>query len=136
MKDYYDRTQAKMMEMFAEALKKVEVTTYMASDLCLAVLADDICITVFLTGHINSVGVMPRYGAFIDTNNCPCIETALAETGLAKPYLVAGVIPVFERSGYCVYPLYQFDEEKLKALDPEGCQKYEAMYDAATERLQ
>ena len=48
--------------------------------------------------------------AFIDTNNCPWAEEFLKENKFAKPTGIMG------HSGYCVYPLYEFDLEELNAV--------------------
>lgn len=45
--------------------------------------------------------------AYIDTNNCPWAEEFLKENGIAE------FTGRTRRSGYCVYPLYKFDLEKL-----------------------
>ena len=47
--------------------------------------------------------------AFIDTNNCDWAENFLKENNLAKP---AGY---YGHSGWCTYPLYMFDMEKIPA---------------------
>ena len=45
--------------------------------------------------------------AYIDTNNCPWAEDFLTKNGFAMPK------GEWKRSGYCVYPLYAFDMDKL-----------------------
>ena len=45
---------------------------------------------------------------FVDTNNYPGIEKWLRENQIAKPTGYYG------RSGYCTYPEYRFDLEKLE----------------------
>ena len=50
--------------------------------------------------------------AFVDTNNCPWAEAFLKDTGIATP---AGVIG---HSGYCDYPLYDFDLSKIVSGGP------------------
>lgn len=53
--------------------------------------------------------------AYVDTNNFPFV-TELIEKGIA-------VDTGFKRhSGFCEYPLYQFDEEWLKSLQPISSQ--------------
>lgn len=47
--------------------------------------------------------------AFVDTNNCPWAEEFIAKHGFGKPVGLMG------ESGYCMYPLYEFDLEKLRA---------------------
>jgi hypothetical protein len=45
--------------------------------------------------------------AYIDTNNCPWAEKMLTENGFAKPTGDYGF------SGWCQYPLYEFDLTKF-----------------------
>jgi putative membrane protein len=46
--------------------------------------------------------------AFVDTNNCPWAEKFISDNKLGKPTGIKAA------SGYCVYPQYRFDMEKLK----------------------
>lgn len=60
--------------------------------------------------------------AYVNTNNCwyadEILETGIAEdTGLTKI------------SGFCKYPLWQFKEEFLRAVDEDVYQKYSDEYD-------
>ena len=66
--------------------------------------------------------VMPFCG-WIDTNNNPGIVQFLQENEIAKPYERFGE-PVFVQSGFCTYPYYQFDRERLSRLDPKGTEGY------------
>lgn len=52
--------------------------------------------------------LMPGF-AYVDTNNCPWAERLLAETGIAKPAKNGAA----KQSGYCTYPLYEFDMTKF-----------------------
>ena len=45
--------------------------------------------------------------AFVDTNNCPFAEKFIAENKLGTP------VGYVARSGFCMYPLYRFDLEKI-----------------------
>ena len=45
--------------------------------------------------------------AYINTNNCPWAEEFLQENGIAKP----DPRDIYGMSGYCTYPLYEFDPE-------------------------
>lgn len=57
---------------------------------------------------VNLDFLMPGY-AFIDTNNNPDnIEEIIKKTGIATP---TGTV---KQSGFCQYPLYEFDMDKLK----------------------
>lgn len=58
------------------------------------------------------------YEAFIDTNNFPIAEMFLKDNELASytGYEAA--------SGFCIYPVYSFDRDKLMDLCPEGIKEY------------
>lgn len=61
--------------------------------------------------------------SYIDTNNCPfadqLIEQGFAvDTGLTK------------QSGYCTYPLWKFNEDFLRSIDPKIYELYSKEYDA------
>ena len=60
---------------------------------------------------VNLPNEMVRHpnNAFIDTNNSPYATKFLEKNGIAKPTGFMGI------SGYCVYPEYHFDIEKLNA---------------------
>ena len=45
--------------------------------------------------------------AYIDTNNVPWAEDYLIDNGIAKP------TGAYMESGFCEYPLYEFDLSKL-----------------------
>ena len=45
--------------------------------------------------------------AFVDTNNCPWAEQFIKDNKIGEPTGYYG------NSGYCMYPLYVFDTEKL-----------------------
>lgn len=46
--------------------------------------------------------------AYVDTNNCPWAEKLIKDYNLGKPTEDVGF------SGYCAYPLYEFNLEELK----------------------
>lgn len=48
--------------------------------------------------------------AYIDTNNCSWAEDFLKENGIAKP----DSRDIYGMSGYCTYPLYEFDLDSVK----------------------
>jgi len=52
--------------------------------------------------------LMPGF-AYVDTNDCPWAEKLLVQTGLAKPARNGAT----KQSGYCTYPLYEFDMSKF-----------------------
>lgn len=48
--------------------------------------------------------------AYVDTNNNPMAPMFIEKYGLGKP------TGKMKASGFCVYPLYEFDVEKLKTI--------------------
>ncbi len=62
---------------------------------------------------------VPKYHAFLDTNNCPTAEQFVVSNGLGTSTGKYG------RSGYCQYPLYKFNREKLLEYCPDGIAEYE-----------
>lgn len=68
---------------------------------------------VFATITVNLQGTLFEFDrhqdetkyAYLDTNNCPWVEQFLEENGIAKHTGFFGL------SGYCTYPLYEFDQE-------------------------
>lgn len=56
-----------------------------------------------LTTNIPGIEAYPRNFSCVDTNNCPWGENLVDELGIGKPtgwYL---------RSGFCTYPVYEFN---------------------------
>ena len=48
--------------------------------------------------------------AYVDVNNCPWAESFIAQYGLGEH------TGKFGWSGYCIYPLYRFNTEKLMGV--------------------
>jgi len=61
--------------------------------------------------------------AYVDTNNIPeDVIASLVEAGYMKD------TGLTKRNGFCVYPLYQFDEAFLKEIGAENYEKYSDTY--------
>jgi hypothetical protein len=60
--------------------------------------------------------------AYIDTNNCDFAQQLL-DKGLASD------TGFYKASGFCQYPLWQFEEGTLREIDNEVYQKYSDAYD-------
>lgn len=71
----------------------------------------------FLTVNIDAPA--PDYCGYLDTNNLSNAEKFVTENGLGEFTGVTG------RSGYCEFPLYLFNVEKLCELCPEQMAAYE-----------
>jgi len=66
----------------------------------------------------------PDFCGYIDTNNMPQLENFLVKHDLG--YFTG----LTQKSGFCTYPLYAFNVERLRKLCPEGMAAYEAQIDA------
>ena len=75
---------------------------------------------------VNLADQLPKYCGYIDTNNIPNAEIFLKRYGIAR------FTGHYGYSGYCRYPLYKFDKDRLKELCPEYeyfFHMYESHYD-------
>lgn len=70
-----------------------------------------------LTVNINAP--CPDYCGYVDTNNCPELEDFIAEHGLGEFTGMMG------SSGFCSYPLYMFNVERLREVAPESMERFE-----------
>ncbi len=68
---------------------------------------------------LNLTTSVPAYCAFVDTNNMPELEDFLVKNGIAE------FTGLSQQSGFCQFPLYLFDAEKLRKLCPDGMADYE-----------
>ena len=67
---------------------------------------------------VNLPGSVPEHCAYVNTNNLSGILPFLKEYKLAKP------LPVIGTRGFCAYPLFQFDIERLREFAPEDVEVY------------
>lgn len=68
---------------------------------------------------VNLEGKAPSYCGYIDTNSMPELEKFITENDIGE------FTGLTKRSGFCEYPLYLFNVDKLRELCPEGMQMYE-----------
>ncbi len=68
---------------------------------------------------VNIDGPCPPYCGYVDINNCPELEEFIEKNGLGEFTDMVG------HSGFCQYPLYMFNAEKLRELEPDGMEVYE-----------
>ena len=61
----------------------------------------------YATLTVNLSKKLPKNQAYVDTNNCYWAEDFIKKNGLGKPLGEYGV------SGWCRYPLYEFDLDKI-----------------------
>ena len=126
-----DRLLEMIDEMDAEEefLSRVKVAGYTHSPLCLGVYDDKsgTNYTVYLDSEIAGGTPMPLFCAYLDVNNVPDVEEKLLNAGIAEPYTAYGT-PVVRKSGLVTYPLYKFNAERLREIDPKGTKTYEEAY--------
>ena len=63
-----------------------------------------------LTVNLPETRRYPNNFGFLDVNNFPEAETVVNSLGIGKE---TGILAA---SGFCVYPLYEFDIEKIKEM--------------------
>ena len=116
--DFYGRTLPVVPRLGLYAVKDFIGTELLA----LAVVLDDVtdptmpeqyCVLTVSFGEF--IGM--KNCAYIDTNNCEFAEQ-LREQGMATD------TGFYKCSGFCQYPLWEFDEATLRGIDNETYQKY------------
>lgn len=75
-----------------------------------------------------NLGEVPKYCGYIDTNNMPEMEKFIVDNDLGN------FTGLTLQSGFCEYPLYVFNVDKLRVLCPEQMEKYEKDTDSAREK--
>jgi len=86
----------------------IEISTYYyGSNLAINLITEDGEPFATLTKNC-AEWTLPGDKAFVDTNNCPWAEKFISDNKLGKPTGIKAA------SGYCTYPQYRFDVEKLK----------------------
>ena len=68
---------------------------------------------------VNLAHAAPEYCAYVDTNNMPELEKFITDNRLGE------FTGMTQGSGFCSYPLYLFDADRLRELCPEGMAMYE-----------
>ena len=69
---------------------------------------------------VNLEGKAPDYCGYVDLNNMPELEKFIEDNDLGE------FTGLTRRSGFCEYPLYMFNVDKLREMCPDGMQVYEA----------
>ena len=62
---------------------------------------------------------VPDFCGYIDTNNMPELEKFLVNNDIGE------FTGFMQRSGFCVYPMYMFNVDKLRELCPDRMEAYE-----------
>lgn len=80
--------------------------------------------SVNLGNYSSELSFVQLNSTYLDTNNWleGDLENVCKALG-GKPYIRFG-FPVMGHSGFCEYPLYEFDSDKLKAFDSKGYAEY------------
>lgn len=121
--DFYGRTLPVSPRLGLYAVKD-----FMGNELPgLAVILDDVTdptmpeqYCVLTTSFGEFIGM--KNCAYIDTNNCEFADQ-LCKQGLATD------TGFYKASGFCQYPLWQFEEGTLREIDNDVYQKYSDAYD-------
>lgn len=118
---------------------ELNVMTYTRDHLCMAItltaedgnpLGD---VTAYIGHDIGNGSVMMPNAAFIkDYGENAGMGDWLVKNGIAEPYMRFGK-PVVGQSGMAEYPLYNFNINKLKELDPEGWERHISRWQKAYE---
>ena len=81
---------------------------------------EDGCEELFGDVTVNLSFEAPDYCGYLNVNDMPDIEKFITENELGE------FTGFTQRSGYCEYPLYMFNVDKLRELCPDGMDMYEA----------
>ena len=68
---------------------------------------------------VNLMGKCPDYCGYVDINNMPELEEFIEKHELGEFTGLTG------KSGFCTYPLYLFNVDKLREYCPDGMEMYE-----------
>ena len=68
---------------------------------------------------VNFPVATPNYCGYLNVNNMPDIEKFITDNDIGE------FTGFTQRSGFCEYPLYLFNVDKLRELCPDGMDKYE-----------
>lgn len=68
---------------------------------------------------VNLDGKAPDYCGYVDLNNMPELEKFIEDNKIGE------FTGLMKQSGFCQYPLYLFDPERLRELCPDGMAMYE-----------
>lgn len=130
----------KYKSSYATYTIKLQLSTYYDGQLALSALCWDEELNFwdrFATFTVNLIEVddipAPEGCAYLDTNNLPEVEDWITENGLAE---FAGLR---KQSGYCTYPLYRLNIEKIKqviAKQENSVGKMSTSYEDASETLE
>lgn len=81
---------------------------------------EDGCEELFGDVTVNLSFEAPDYCGYLNVNDMPDIEQFITDNELGE------FTGFTQRSGYCEYPLYMFNVDKLRELCPDGMEMYEA----------
>ena len=81
---------------------------------------NEVCAVPFGDVTVNLSVAAPNYCGYLNVNDMPDIEKFITDNDLGE------FTGFTQRSGFCEYPLYLFNVDKLRELCPDGMDKYEA----------
>ena len=86
-------------------IKKMNIRSYSNNNTALELVCEDGIPLAVIT--VNLGDLLKRNMAYIDTNNCPWAENFLVDNDFGLP------TGEYKVSGFCIYPLYQLDLERI-----------------------
>lgn len=86
-------------------------------------------VSMFLGNQDMADGRMPMYCAYLNAAlpDYEVIKQQIVSQGLAEPVIRNGN-PVISDNNVHAYPLYRFNADKLREMDPKGMEQYEHGY--------
>ena len=108
-------------DFFGEVTLELEISSYMDNNRIYIGLVevDGEYPEHFADLTVNISAPCPDYCGYVDTNNCPELEGFIEKHGLGEFTGLVG------SSGFCSYPLYLFNPEKLREAAPEDMEHFE-----------
>ena len=94
-----------MLRVKNHNVKEMNIRSYSNNNTALELVCEDGIPLAVIT--VNLGDLLKKNMAYIDTNNCPWAEDFLIDNDFGIP------TEEYKASGFCVYPLYQLDLERI-----------------------
>ena len=94
-----------MLRVKNHNVKEMNIRSYSNNNTALELVCVDGIPLAVIT--VNLGDLLKKNMAYIDTNNCPWAEDFLIDNDFGTP------TGEYKASGFCVYPLYQLDLERI-----------------------
>lgn len=94
-----------MLRVKNHNVKEINIRNYSNNNTALELVCEDGIPLAVIT--VNLGDLLKKNMAYIDTNNCSWAEDFLVDNDFGLP------TGEYKASGFCIYPLYQLDLEKI-----------------------